>query len=136
MDKQQRREAFAKRFIAALEREQKAELSDGELVKRLARHGVSVTPATVGNWRNAKHMPKLEQMEGVARLLNMDPGALAFGGPRISEPPKLYAAADSQAHALIERIALLDAKERAVLTDLVALLESRRVRAPGKRRKT
>ena len=136
MDKQQRREAFARRFIAALEREHKAELSDGELVKRLARYGVGVTAATVGNWRNAKHMPKLEQMEGVARLLNMDPGALAFGGARISEPPKLYAAADSQAHALIERIALLDAKERAVLTDLVALLESRRVRAAGKRRKT
>lgn len=133
MDKQQRREAFAKRFIAALEHEHKAELSDGELVKRLARYGVSVTPATVGNWRNAKHVPKLDQLEGLARLLNMDPGELAFGGPRIAEPSKLYAGTDSQDQALLERIALLDAEERTVLNDLIGLLEARRVR-PGRSR--
>ena len=81
MDK--RNAAFAKRLHAALERCRLLEKTDDELATLLARHRAAVSPQTVGNWRRGKHMPKLDQFVGLAGLLRMEPGELAFGRPAL-----------------------------------------------------
>lgn len=128
----QRRMAFAKRFNAALQKEGKDGRSDGELVKLLARERVVVTSATVSNWRNAKHMPRLDQMEGIARMLDMDPGELAFGKPRTAEPRATYDSRSGE-QAAIDGLALLGEEEREVLQHLIRLLGPRG-RRPGRRK--
>ncbi len=132
MDMQKRRRAFAKRFNSALQSSGKAELTDGELVKLLARQGVGVTSQTVANWRNAKHLPKIEQFEGLAEMLGVDAGELAFGKPRAAESAAVYRAADDE-QALLEGIALLGDDARQVLRQLIALLGTRGAR-PGRRK--
>lgn len=129
---QQRRTAFAKRFNAALQKGGKARFSDGELVKLLARHGVAVTSQSVSNWRNAKYLPKLEQMEGLARMLNVDPGELAFGKPRTAEVRAVYGNVGDE-QAVLEGLALLGDREREVLRNLIHLLGPRGPR-PGRRK--
>lgn len=134
MDMQQRRTAFAKRFNAALEKGDKARLSNEDLAKLLARQGVGVTGQTVSNWRNARYMPKLEQMEGVARMLGMDAGELAFGKPRMAEIRAVYGkGVDEQ--AMLDGMALLGDQERKVLQSLIRLLGPREPR-PGRRKAT
>ena len=130
---EQRKLAFAKRFNAALERSGKAELSDGELVKRLARKGVVATSQTVSNWRNGKHFPKFEQIEGIARMLDTDPGDLAFGKARVAEPHAVWASGESADQAMVEELALLDEQEREALWTLIRLLRPRGSR-PGRRK--
>lgn len=132
MDNQLRRTAFAKRLNAALHRGGKAELSNDELSRLLARHGVVVTGQTVSNWRNARHMPKLEQIEGVARLLGVDPGELAFGKPRTAEPRALYGS-DGADRSVLDAIALLGEQEREALQTLIRLLGPRAPRS-GRRK--
>jgi hypothetical protein len=132
MDMQQRRAAFSKRFNAALQKGGKAGLSDGSLVKLLAREGVGVSSASVANWRNAKHMPKLEQIEGVARMLGVDPGELAFGKPRTAEARAVYGGAGDE-QAVLDGLTLLGEREREVLRDLIGLLGPRGPR-PGRRK--
>lgn len=124
MDMQKRRTAFSRRFNSALQSSGKAGLSDGELVKLLARQGVGVTSQSVSNWRNGRHLPKLEQFEGVAEMLGVDVGELAFGKPRAAESAAVYRAAGGE-HALLEDIALLGDDERQVLRQLIALLGGR-----------
>ena len=90
MDIARRRQGFASRFNKALETSGRSGLSDGELLKLFGRHGIAVTTQTVSNWRNGKHMPRLEQIEGLAEALNMEAAELAFGGKggklRVQEP--------------------------------------------------
>lgn len=129
---QQRRTAFAKRFNAALQKGGKAGRSDGELVKLLAREGVAVSSATVSNWRNGKHMPRLEQIEGIARMLGVDPGELAFGKPRTAEVRAPYGK-DVDEQAVLDGLALLGKQEREVLRSLIRLLGPRGPR-PGRRK--
>lgn len=131
---QQRRTAFAKRFNAALQKSGKAGLSDGELVKLLARQGVGVTSQTVSNWRNARYMPRLEQLEGVARMLNVDPCELAFGKPRTAEARAVYGG-DGEEQSVLDGLALLGKQEQEVLRDLIRLLGPRQ-RRPGRRKAT
>ncbi|MFT4198644.1 MAG: hypothetical protein QM601_12185 [Pseudoxanthomonas sp.] len=136
MDTAQRRLGFAKRFNAALQASGKARLSDGELLKLLGRHGVAVTTQTVSNWRNGKHMPKLEQIEGLASTLDMDPGELAFGKPRIGESRAVWRAEASDDRVLAEGLTLLEKDEWALVRDLVQLLNRRRTGArPGRRKR-
>lgn len=132
MDKQQRRTAFAKRFNAALQTGGKAGLSDGELVKLLARHGVAVTSQSVSNWRNARYLPKLEQMEGIARMLDLDPGELAFGKPRVAEARAVWGSGGDE-QSVLDELALLGDQEREVLRSLIRLLGPRG-RRPGRRK--
>ncbi|KGM56420.1 hypothetical protein N799_04810 [Lysobacter arseniciresistens ZS79] len=132
MDMQQRRTAFSKRFNSALQKGGKAGLSDGEIVKLLARQGVAVTSQSVSNWRNAKHMPKLEQIEGVARMLGVDAGELAFGKPRAAEPMAVYHARNDD-QAMLEGMALLGDDAREVLRQLIVVLGTRGPR-PGRRK--
>lgn len=132
MDMQQRRTAFSRRFNNALQKSGKAGLSDGEIVKLLARRGVSVTTQSVSNWRNAKYMPKLEQMEGVANMLGMDPGELAFGKPRAGETTAVYLA-QSDEQSLLDGMALVGEDARGVLLQLITLLRPPTSR-PGRRK--
>ena len=51
-----------------------------ELVKQLARDGrISVTQQTISGWLSGKHLPKLNAMVGLARMLGIDPCSLLFG---------------------------------------------------------
>jgi len=132
MDRQQRLMAFAKRFNAALEKRSKADLSNEELAKLLARQGVGVTGQTVSNWRNARYMPKLEQIEGIARMLGMDAGELAFGRPRTAEVRAAYGKGIDE-QAVLDGLALLGDQERKVLHSLIRLLGPGGPR-PGRRK--
>lgn len=134
MDKQQRRAAFAKRFNSALSKGEKAGRSDGELVKLLAREGVAVSSASVSNWRNGKYMPKLDQIEGIARMLGVDAGELAFGQSRTAEIRASYGK-DGDEQALLEDLALLGKQEREAVRNLIRLLGPRGTR-PGRRKAT
>lgn len=132
MDIQQRRTAFSERFNSALERQGKSQLSGEEIVKLLARQGVATTSQTVSNWRNGKYMPKLDQFEGVARMLGMDAGELAFGVPRAAEARATYGNQGDE-QAVLDGWALLGEEEREVLLGLIRVLGSRGER-PGRRR--
>lgn len=134
MDRQQRLVAFAKRFNAALEKGDKAKLSNEELAKLLARQRVGVTGQTVSNWRNAKYMPRLEQIEGIAQMLGMDAGELAFGKPRTAEIRAVYGRGIDE-QAVLDGLALLGDQERKVLQSLIRLLGPREPR-PGRRKAT
>ncbi|GGJ97868.1 hypothetical protein [Luteimonas terricola] len=134
MDIKHRRTAFAKRFNSALQKAGKDELSGEEVVKLLARQGVATTSQTVSNWRNAKYIPKLEQFEGIARMLGMDPGELAFGVPRTAETRASYGGKREE-QSILDGLALLGDQEREVLLGLIRLLGSTRER-PGRRRAT
>lgn len=126
--------AFAKRFNAALEKGGKAELSNEEIAKLLARQGVAVVGQTVSNWRNARHMPKLEQIEGIARMLQVDPGELAFGKPRTAESRAVYGR-EGDEQVVLDGLALLGKQEQEVLRNLIRLLGPHGPR-PGRRKAT
>lgn len=79
-------------------------------------------------------MPKLEQMEGVARMLGMDPGELAFGRPRTAEARADYGEGAPD-QALVDGLTLLGEEEREVLRSLVRLLGPPARRA-GRRRES
>lgn len=134
MDKQQRRAAFAKRFNAALSKGGKAGRSDGELVKLLAREGVAVSSVSVSNWRNGKYMPRLDQIEGIARMLGVEAGELAFGQPRTAEIRAPYGK-DGDEQAFLDDLALLGKQEREAVRNLIRLLGPRGAR-PGPRKQT
>jgi hypothetical protein len=134
MDMQQRRNGFAKRFNAALEKSGHAGLSDGEIVKLLARQRVVVSSVSVSNWRNAKYMPKFEQIEGIAQMLNVDPGELAFGKPRAAEARATYGS-EGDEQTVLDGLALLGKQEREVLQSLIRLLGPHGIR-PGRRKTT
>jgi transcriptional regulator with XRE-family HTH domain len=136
METDRRRRAFATRLNAALQASGKDGLSDGDLVKLLARNGVAVTTQTVSNWRNAKHMPKLEQIEGLAGMLVIPPGELAFGTPRIAESKTTYR--DAGERQLVEAFALLGEDERALVRELMRVLTNRAMqqgKRPGPRKR-
>ena len=122
MDAERRKQAFAARFNAALQKGDKAVRSDGDLVKLLARQGVAVSSVSVSNWRNGKHMPKLEQMEGLAAMLGVDPGELAFGPQRIGETKTVYREGNAEERAVAESFALLGEQERALVRELIRVL--------------
>ena len=133
MENDRRRQGFANRFNAALAASGKASLSDGSLVQLLARKGVAVTPVTVANWRNGKHMPKLEQIGGIAEMLGIDPGQLAFGArQRVAEGTAAYRSGDAEQRDLVESFALLGEDERGVVRELIRVLSVRAIR-PDKR---
>lgn len=137
MEKDRRRQAFAARFNAALKATGRAGFSDSGLVQLLARKGVGVTSATVSNWRNGKHMPKLDQIEGMAAMLEMDPGDLAFGTFRIAEPKTAYFGADER--MLIDAFALLGEEERTLIRGLIRVLTARAMqqeKRPGPRKRS
>lgn len=124
MDNEKRRSEFARRFKASVARSGKSGLSDGELAKLLGRNGVAVTTQTISNWRNGKHMPKLEQLPGLAKTLGTDPAELAFGpvASRVAEPgPARYAATDEE-REVIESYVLLNEQQRALIREMIRLL--------------
>jgi len=138
MQTEQRRLAFAARFNAALQASGKDKLSDGDLLKLLGRNGVAVTTQTVSNWRNAKHLPKLEQIEGLAAMLEVSPGELAFGARGISEGKVVYRNDAAEERLLVEAFTLLGEDERALVRELVRVLTSRakqHEKRPGPRKR-
>jgi transcriptional regulator with XRE-family HTH domain len=138
MDADRRRQAFASRFNAALEKGKKAVRSDGDIVKLLAREGVATTTQTVSNWRNGKHMPKLEQIEGLAAMLGVDPGELAFGNRHLGEPKIAYREGNAEERALAESFALLGEQERALVRELIRVLTGKATqpeKRPGPRKR-
>ena len=137
MEKDRRRQAFATRFNAALKGSGKADLSDGDLVRLFARKGVAVTTQTVSNWRNGKHLPKLDQIEGLAETLGISPGRLAFGAERVADPKEGYRAGNADEQSLVEAFALLGSEERALVRELLRVLTARalqREKRPGPRK--
>lgn len=132
MNIEQRRAAFAKRLQGALQKSGKAGLSGEEIARLLARQGVAVTSQTVSNWRGGRTMPKLEQMEAVARMLRADPGELAFGKPRTAEPRAGYGQGGDE-QSLLDGFSLLGDDEREALRGLIRLLGPK-ARRPGRRR--
>ena len=135
MDNQQRKAAFAKRFNAALEASGHAALSDGDFVKLLARNSVATSPQTVSNWRNGKHFPKLEQIEGIARTLGVDAGYLAFGKPRVGEARSGWNAEAGKDQAIVDGLAVLAPEARDVVQQLIRLLGPSE-RRPGPRKRS
>jgi transcriptional regulator with XRE-family HTH domain len=129
MDKDRHRNEFARRFRASIARSGKSELSDGELAKQFGRNGVVVTTQTISNWRNGKHMPKLEQLPGLARSLRTDAAELAFGPAtsRVAEPDLARYASNDEEREVVEGYVLLNDRQRALVLDLIRLLTQ-----PGK----
>jgi transcriptional regulator with XRE-family HTH domain len=139
MDK--RTTAFARRLHIALESRRLLGNSDGELAKLLARHHVAVSPQTISNWRNGKHMPKLQQFQGLAALLKVDPGELAFGKPgRAAGEQRGAWHADSSPDEteIVEAYALLDDSRRTLVRELIRLLSlpGKSGKRPGRRKST
>lgn len=132
MDMQARRTAFAERFNEALRKGGKGEMSGEELSKLLARTGVAVTGHTVTNWRNAKYMPRFEQFEGIAQMLGVDAGELAFGTPHAAEPRAGYGPR-SEEQSILDAWALLGEAERDALRQLIQVM-IRKEKRPGRRR--
>ncbi|WP_440976340.1 helix-turn-helix domain-containing protein [Pseudoxanthomonas winnipegensis] len=139
MDIARRRQGFASRFNKALETSGRSGLSDGELLKLFGRHGIAVTTQTVSNWRNGKHMPRLEQIEGLAEALNMEAAELAFGGKggklRVQEPRAAWHANSPEERTLVEGLALLEPEEKALVQELVRVLGQRHAAKRRGRRK-
>jgi transcriptional regulator with XRE-family HTH domain len=134
MDRQDRRAGFAARFIAAVERSGNAGLSDEELSKLLARHRVSVSRVSVANWRNGRHLPKWDEMLGLAETLGVDPGELAFGSRsrRVKEPSASVYAPSTEERQLLDGFTLLAAPQRALVLELIRLLQpGARGKRPG-----
>lgn len=134
MDIAQRRQRFASRFNKALEASGRSALSDGDLLKLFGRHGIAVTTQTVSNWRNGKHMPRLEQIEGLAEALGVEAAELAFGGRQVRLGEKMSDAwhpGNPEERTLVEGLALLDQDEKALVHQLVRVLGQRHA---GKRR--
>lgn len=137
MDNAHRRHGFATRFNAALQASGRANLSDGELLKVFGRHGIAVTTQTVSNWRNGKHMPRLDQIEGLAAALDMEAADLAFGKARVAEPRAVWRTEHAEERALAEGLALLDKDGKALVHELVRLLGQRRAgKRAGRRKRT
>lgn len=132
MDMQARRAAFAERFNKALQKSGMGEMSGEELSKLLARRRVVVTGHTVTNWRNAKYMPRLEQFEGIAQMVGVDAGELAFGKPRAAESRAGYGQA-SEEQSVLDGWALLAEPEREALLQLIKVM-GRKKNRPGRRR--
>jgi len=135
MDK--RNAAFAKRLHVALERCRLLDKSDGDLATLLVRHRVVVSPQTVGNWRRGRHLPKLDQFVGLAGMLRMEPGELAFGrlGVAVAEQRE-GDAAFAEEDAVVQAYALLDERRRALVRELIGLLSAPGLDAkrPGRRK--
>jgi len=139
MDK--RTAAFARRLHTALENRGFLESSGGELAKLLARHHVAVSPQTISNWRNGKHLPKLQQFPGLATLLRVDPGELAFGKTNrtIAEQRGAWHVESSPDESeIVEAYALLEDSRRALVRELIRLLSlpGKSGKRPGRRRAT
>ncbi|WCE04747.1 hypothetical protein [Pseudoxanthomonas sp. JBR18] len=135
MDIARRREDFASRFNKALQASGRSELSDGELLKLFGRHGIAVTTQTVSNWRHGKHMPRLEQIEGLAAALGIEAAELAFGKLRVGESRAAWPMQSTEERALVEGLALLDDEQKALVRDLVRVLGQRRAGQRSGRRK-
>ena len=138
MDSERRRLDFATRLQSALRRSAKDTLSDGDLVKLLARNGVGVTSQTVSNWRNGKHFPKLEQLPGLAETIDADPCELAFGKPttRVAEKRAVWRAGSTDEQLLVSNYALLGEEQQALVRELIRVLSlpGKNGKRPGRRK--
>lgn len=137
MDK--RTAAFARRLCAALDNRGLSGNSDGELAKLLARHHVAVSPQTISNWRNGKHLPKLQQFPGLAAMLRVDPGELAFGktSSAVAEQRGAWHAASAPDESeIVDGYVLLDESRRALVRELIRLLSQpgKSGKRPGRRK--
>lgn len=119
--------AFAERLRQALARV-KIDASPGLLQKLVARHGgTPVTAQAISGWLSGKHMPKHDNMCALAKLLDMTPSELQFGGkphglrePRAAWPPDVTG---------LDRLAwdefrTLSAEHRKVVREMIAALVS------------
>lgn len=137
MDK--RTAAFARRLHTALQNRGLLEHSDGDLAKLLARHHVAVSPQTISNWRNGKHLPKLQQFPGLAAMLRADPGELAFGKPNSAVAEQRgawHVALSADESEIADGYVLLDDRRRALVRELIGLLSlpGKSGKRPGRRK--
>ena len=113
-------------------------MSDGELVKLLARNGVGVTTQTVSNWRNGKHFPKLDQLPGLAATVDADACELAFGRSttRVAEARAAWRAGSDEEQVLVNHYALLNQEQQSLVRELIRVLSSpgKNGKRPGRRK--
>lgn len=104
-----------------------------ELVKLLARYGVSVTQQAISGWLGGKHMPKQNAMRALSRIVGMDPRDLQYGGATVNEVRELRTAwpdhLSGRDRLLFEDFLALPAEQRDVVRELIGTL-SRSLRKP------
>lgn len=114
--------AFARRLKAAL-KEAGVEASGARIEQLFATHypNQPITSQAVNSWLRGKHMPTIDKLPALAKILDTDPCSLAFGGERVGEArsPWKVPAAD---RATIEAFIALSASDRKLVRELVARL--------------
>lgn len=128
--------AFAERLAAALAAA-KIETSPVELERLLARYGGSpVTPQAISGWLSGKHMPKQGNMRALARMVNLPPEELQYGGNKFSrgvrEPRTAWPDHLSGLDRLtFEDFLLLPERQRKLVRELIAALRDVSARKKG-----
>ncbi|HEX7917214.1 hypothetical protein [Rudaea sp.] len=119
------RTIFARRLREELKR-QKFDSRPVALVKALAREGgVSVAQQTISHWLHAKHLPRIEAMHGLSKMLGMDAYSLLREAEplRVQEPRMLWPEHVSGPDRLtFEAFLSLPVKEQKTVQELIASL--------------
>jgi hypothetical protein len=117
--------AFAERLSAALAAA-KIEASPVELEKLLARYGgAPVTPQAISGWLNGKHLPKQDNMRALARMVNLLPHELQYGGSKLARGVREARTAWPERLSGLDRLTfedflLLSERQRKLVRELIA----------------
>lgn len=121
------RAIFARRLREEL-KQQRFDLRPVELVRTLARDGeVSVTQQSISHWLHAKHLPRLEAMHGLSKMLGMDAYSLMREAAPLAvrEPRTLWPDHVTGPDRLtFEAFLALPIKDQKVVRALIASLSS------------
>jgi transcriptional regulator with XRE-family HTH domain len=127
-------EAFAARLRAGL-KAAGVEASPKQLEMLLARYGgTPVTPQAISGWLNGRHLPKPDNIQALARMVNMPPHELQFG-PRSRGVREARAAWPDHLSGIdrltFEEFLLLPERRRKLVRELIAAFTEASTRDKG-----
>lgn len=129
-------EAFAARLLSGLAAAN-IDASPKELEKLLARHGgTPVTPQAISGWLHGKHFPKPDNIQALARMVNVPPHQLQYGGKTtargVREPNRSWPDHVSGMDRLaFEEFLTLSERQRKLVRELIAAFTDAPVRKKG-----
>jgi hypothetical protein len=128
-------EAFAARLLTGLAAAS-IEASPKELEKLLARYGgTPVTPQAISGWLHGKHFPKQDNIQALARMMNMLPHELRYGARTtkgVREPNRAWPDHVSGMDRLaFEEFLTLSERQRKLVRELIAAFTDGRSRKKG-----
>ncbi len=118
--------AFAERLSAALAAA-KIEASPVGLEKLLARYGgTPVTPQAISGWLNGKHLPKQANMQALARMVDLPPHELQYGGSKFTRGVREERTAWPERLSGLDRLTFedflrLSERQRGLVRELIAV---------------